>query len=204
LVIILEEHSKIHNKKKKIIEKYNSSSQFYDKRYRVIQEEKYEIVLNNYRADGRIILDLGCGTGLFFEYIKKSLLHKEAIKLNYVGVDISWKMLLEFKSKIINFNYSNYTPNLILSDIDCLPFRENIFFSIFALTSFQNLPHTKDGINESFRVSKNNADFKFSILKKKLELESLLKILKTKIKDLYIINNENLEDIVIQGIILKE
>ncbi len=200
----MEEHSTSHNKKEKIIRDYNKTAHFYDKRYRRIQGEKYEIVLNNYRVNGSHILDLGCGTGLFFEYIIKVLLHKEEIKFNYVGVDISWNMLLEFKSKIINTNYRNYNPNLILGDIDCLPFRENIFVSVFALTSFQNLPHTKGAIKESFRVSKNNGMFKLSILKKKLDLDSLLKIFNTKISDLIITKNDNLEDVVIQGIVLKE
>ena len=200
----MEEHSKCHNKKKKIIEKYNSSYLIYDKRYSLIQEEKYKIVLNNYEVDGRHILDLGCGTGLLFEYIKKTLSNRKRVKLNYIGVDISWNMLLEFKLKIIKYNYRRYSPNLILSDIDCLPFRDNIFLSTFAITSFQNLPDIKDGIKESFRVSKNNAEFKFSILKKKLDLDSLLKIFKTKIRDLIIINNEDLEDVVIQGSLLKD
>lgn len=204
MVIILEERSKSHNKKKKIIEKYNSSSQFYDKRYGLIQEDKFEIVLNNYRSEERLILDLGCGTGLFFEYINKKILNNEKIKLNYVGLDISWNMLLEFKSKIANSDYINYNPNLILSDIEYLPFRENIFLSVFALTSFQNLPNIKNGIIESFRVGKNNAEFKFSILKKKLDIESLLKIIETKLRELSITNNENLEDVVIQGVLSKE
>lgn len=199
----MEERSKNDNKKKNIIEKYNSTSYFYDKRYRAIQEEKYEILLKNYIVNDKNILDLGCGTGLFFQYVAKSLLNKALITSNYIAVDISWNMLLKFKSKIISPNYSKYPPNLILSDIEYLPFRDNTFFSIFSLTSFQNLPHIKNGIKESFRVSKHNADFKFSILKKKLDLESLLKILEPKIKGLSVIKRENLEDIIVQGKIVK-
>jgi len=200
----LEEHSKNQNKKKSIIEKYNSSSHFYDKRYKAIQEEKYEIVLKNYKANGKIIIDMGCGTGLFFEYITKSIKKQEEIKGNYVAVDISWNMLLRFKSKVINYKYKKYALNLILSDMEHLPFRENIFDSIFSLTSFQNLPHIQIGITESFRVSKNNADYNFSILKKKLELELLLKILKPEIKEIEVIEKENLEDFIIQGKLLKD
>jgi len=200
----LEEHSKNQNKKKSIIEKYNSSSHFYDKRYKAIQEEKYEIVLKNYKANGKIIIDMGCGTGLFFEYITKSIKKQEEIKGNYVAVDISWNMLLRFKSKVINYKYKKYALNLILSDMEYLPFRENIFDSIFSLTSFQNLPHIQIGITESFRVSKNNADYNFSILKKKLELELLLKILKPEIKEIEVIEKENLEDFIIQGKLLKD
>ena len=84
-----------------------------------------------------------------------------------------------------------------------LPFRNDIFHSIFTLTSFQNLPGIQKGIIESLRVSRNNADFNFSILKKKLDLKSLLDMLKSKIKDLDLIKIEELEDIIITGKILK-
>jgi demethylmenaquinone methyltransferase/2-methoxy-6-polyprenyl-1,4-benzoquinol methylase len=199
----LEESLKNHDKKKRIIDKYNSTSYFYDKRYRAIQSEKYEIVFNNYRANGKNILDMGCGTGLLFEYITKLILNKGVIRCNYVAVDISWNMLLEFRSKVINLENRKNSLNLILSDIECLPFRENTFYSIFSLTAFQNLPSIENGIEELYRVCKHNADFKFSILKKKLELEKLIEILKPKIEDLDIIKKEDLEDIVIQGKISK-
>ena len=199
----MEEHSKNHDKKKRIIDKYNSSSFFYDKRYRAIQEEKYEIVLNNYIGNEKLMLDMGCGTGLLFEHIIKLILEREVIRINYVALDISWNMLLEFKSKIFKMKKRRFSPNLILADIEYLPFRENIFFSIFSLTSFQNLPHIQEGLKELYRVSKHNADFKFSILKKNLELELLLEILSPIIKDLKVIKKENLEDIIVQGRLLK-
>ncbi|MFW9827893.1 MAG: methyltransferase domain-containing protein [Candidatus Thorarchaeota archaeon] len=203
MVVILEEKSKIYNKKKKIIEKYNSTSDFYDKRYKAIQEEKYEIALKNYKDNKNHLLDLGCGTGLLFEYFINSNLEKEIIKNNYIGVDISWNMLLKFKSKSSKSEYTEYSPNLILADIEHLPFRKNIFYSIFSFTSFQNLPDTKIGIKELLLVSKNNAYFKFSILKKNLELDSLLRILKTNLKEVSILQKQNLEDVIIQGRIFK-
>ncbi|MFX1568066.1 MAG: class I SAM-dependent methyltransferase [Promethearchaeota archaeon] len=204
MVISVEEHSKNQNKKKNIIEKYNSSSHFYDKRYKKIQKEKYEILLKNYKAHGKIILDLGCGTGLSFDYMSKLFKRQGDIKTIYVGLDISWNMLLEFKSKIINFSDYKNILNLILSDIEYLPLRENIFCSIFSLTSFQNLSYIQNGIEESFRVSKNNADYKLSILKKKIKFESLLNLLKPKIKKLVVLETENLEDFIVEGKISKE
>ena len=200
----MEDHSKNQNKKKNIIEKYNSTSHFYDKRYKKIQKEKYEILLKNYTAYGKLILDLGCGTGLSFDYMSKLFKKQGQIMSIYVGLDISWNMLLEFKSKLINFSHHKNILNLILSDIEYLPFRENIFCSILSLTSFQNLPYIQNGIEESFRVGKNNADYKFSILKKKIKLESLLNLLKPKIKELEVLETENLEDIIVEGKISKE
>ncbi|MFX1419581.1 MAG: hypothetical protein ACFE9N_11735 [Promethearchaeota archaeon] len=73
----MKEKFKNYYKKKKIIEKYNSTSYFYDRRYKLIQEEKYEIVLKNYKMDGKIILDLGSGTGLFYEYYRKTIFDKK-------------------------------------------------------------------------------------------------------------------------------
>ncbi|MFX1594686.1 MAG: methyltransferase domain-containing protein, partial [Promethearchaeota archaeon] len=81
-------HRKI-DKKKKIIRDYNKTASVYDRRYRELQEEKYEFLLKNYRANGKNILDLGCGTGLFFEYIRKSILDNQEIKCNYTAIDIS-------------------------------------------------------------------------------------------------------------------
>ena len=60
------------------------------------------------------------------------------------------------------------------------------------------------GLLELFRVSKNKAEFKFSILKKNLELELLLEILRPIIEDLRVIKEENLEDFIIQGSLLKD
>ncbi|MFW9820055.1 MAG: class I SAM-dependent methyltransferase [Candidatus Thorarchaeota archaeon] len=199
----MEQNSNSHNKKKKIMRDYNKTAYFYDNRYSRLQQKKYEIVTKNYKTGSKQILDLGCGTGLFFEYLIKGLAHKKEMRFNYVGVDISWKMLLEFKSKFISINYSNCSVNVILSDIDYLPFRDSLFISVFALTSFQNLPNINNAIKELFRVCKNNCELKLSILKKNLDLDSLKSIFRNKIKNLTIINEENLEDIVIDGKILK-
>jgi len=195
----LEENSKNHNKKKKIIKDYNKTAHFYDNRYNRIQQEKYEILTKNYRINGKQILDLGCGTGLFFEYLIKTTVAKDITKSNYIAVDISWNMLLKFKSKTFKDDNSGHLPNFILSDIDHLPFRENTFDIIFTFTSFQNLPSIRNGIEELTRVCKNNADFIFSILKKNLDLNSLLKILELYVKDIIVIQKEKLEDIIIQG-----
>lgn len=181
------------NHKREIITRYNSTSPFYDSRYKEIQESKYQIILYNQDLNRRFNLDLGCGTGLLIEYlIKAKKIYKTSLVF-YIGLDISLNMLLEFKSKLNKLNFQNKV-SLLLSDIENLPFRENMFDTIYSITSFQNLVNIDKAILESLRVSKNKTDFNFSILKKKLNLEILLEILKPffNFEQISKINSENI------------
>ena len=189
-------------KKKKIISNYNKTASFYDNRYRKLQEQKYKIILKNYRSKSKLILDAGCGTGLFIEFIIALTKQKEFIPFIYVGTDISLKMLEIFRTKLQRLKMK-YEFNLILSDIENLPFRENIFQSIFSLTSFQNLPNIDEGVRNLYRVGRNKADLNLTILKKKNNLKELITFLRSLVRNLEITNKENLEDIIIQGKILK-
>lgn len=203
MVFLLEKRDKKYSKKKKIIEEYNFSSEVYDKRYKVLQEEKYKRALNRYNTRGKIILDLGCGTGLLLEFILTSNNVQFKMDLTYIGVDISWNMLKNFKSKIIQRKPISKIM-LMLADIENLPFRDNSFNLILSFTSFQNLPNIEKGILDSLRVSVHDSDFIFTILRKKLEQNSLIGLLNPIVSDLVIIDQEDLEDVVIQAKFLKK
>lgn len=190
------------NHKREIITKYNSTSLFYDSRYKEIQESKYQIILYDQDLNKRFILDLGCGTGLLIEYLMKAKKINKTSLGFYIGLDISLNMLLEFKSKLNKLNFQN-NISLLLSDIENLPFRENMFNTIYSITSFQNLVNINMAILESLRVSKNNTDFNFSILKKKLNLEMFLDILKPFSEIEQISSTNDLEDVIIRGKFLK-
>jgi len=198
----LKNLNKTIGKKKKIISNYNKTASFYDNRYREIQEQKYKIILKNYQFKSKLILDAGCGTGLFIEFIIALTNQKDFIPFIYVGTDISLNMLDRFRIKLQRLKLK-YEFNLILSDIENLPFRENVFQCIFSLTSFQNLPNIDEGVRNLYRVGKNNADLNLSILKKNCNLIELMKSLKPLVKNLKTNNKENLEDIIIHGKILK-
>ncbi len=191
------------DKKKEIINKYNSTSHFYDKRYSQIQSKKYDQILKNYVLDRKIILDAGCGTGLLFEYTIDLFKQEKRIFYSYIANDISWNMLMEFKSKLVNLK-KQLEVNLILSDLENLPFRKNTFHSIFSATAFQNLPNILNGVKESLRVVKSNGDIILSILKKKINLEELLSYLEPFVKEIIIIKIDTIEDIIIKGKLLKD
>jgi len=194
-------------KKRKIMESYNSSSHIYDKRYRKIQYEKFALILKDFTLASKIILDGGCGTGLLFEFI---LENKKEIIPNYffsfVGVDISSKMIEKFKKKLLNKNFViSQNIHLIVADLENLPFRSNIFNSVISLTSYQNLPNLKKGLNESIRVVSDYASFRISILKKKLDKNTFLEIIKKNFQGIEIIGEKRkgLEDLIIKASLIK-
>lgn len=184
------------------MEKYDSTSDFYDNRYKKIQEEKYKILLSNFQMVNNIILDAGCGSGLFFDFILKQFKEDQIKFMNYIGIDISSKMLKRFVKKRKKSS-EHLKLNLILADIENLPIRENKIDSIYSITSLQNLPNLKKGIIEIIKVSKHMANFYLSILKKTLNLESLVSFLEQNITNLRIIDMESIEDFIVQGNVIK-
>ena len=191
------------DKKKIIIEKYNSTSSFYDDRYRKIQNKKYALQLKNADFEHKTLLDAGCGTGLLFEFISSLSNYVSHRDLKYIGLDISWKMLKNFIDKINRLNYSGKV-SIILGDIENLPFREGAFDLIFSITSLQNLQFLTEGLKELIRVGKKNTTLKVSILKKQLKIEEVITFLNSHTINLNTEILEDLEDIIIQGNLKKD
>lgn len=189
------------NKKQEIINKYNQTSEFYDRRYVKIQQDKFSLILKDNSIYEKLILDAGCGTGLLFGVIDNSFEKSNITDFHYVGVDISINMLKRFHSKL---DHKAKKVNLILTDLENLPFRDNKFTLLFSFTSLQNLPDVIEGVKESFRVVKDGTDVNFSILRKKLNKERLKVLLKPLIKYMKIIDIESIEDVLFTGKALKE
>ena len=190
-------------KKKIIIVKYNSTSSFYDDRYKNIQNEKFELHFKKTDINRKILLDAGCGTGLLFEYISRLNGNFLGRQLKYVGIDISGKMLKHFYNKTKKIR-NKINTNLILGDIENLPLREDKFNLIFSITSLQNLHDLKKGLKEIIRVGKENAGLKLSILRKQLKLEEVITFLNSHTFNLRTENLEELEDVIIHGSLLKD
>lgn len=119
---------------------YNLTAEFYDRRYREIQFEKYKNSLPFVSLSGRI-LDHGCGTGLFHEYLKY---------FNMIGIDNSSKMIEIAQKK---------GEKVVLGDIENLPFTNNSFDIVFSFTTIQNSKNYNATLTEVKRVLKNNGSF---------------------------------------------
>lgn len=202
MVIFLKPLNKDLDKKKNIIEKYNSTSSFYDNRYSKIQKEKYKILLRKCNLNYKTILDAGCGTGLLIEYVFNLNIDNTKKKVKYIGIDISWKMLMNFCDKFKKIKDIE-NINLILGDIENLPLRQDSFKVIFSITSLQNLPVIKKGVGEFIRVGQKDSLLKLSILRKQLKVDDLISYLKTHTINLKTELLENIEDVIIQGSLNK-
>ena len=193
------------NKKREIIGKYDSTAHFYDDRYSKIQREKFNLIFADFSFEDKLLLDAGCGTGLFHDFLLEHLLLDSDKRYRLLGADISWNMLKTFLLKLkTNEKLVKNQVNLVLSDLENLPFREDVFHSIISLTSLQNLPNIYNGIEESFRVTRNNGEARFSILKKKIDLNDMISHIKLHAKNLELVENDDLEDFILSFTLHKK
>ena len=185
------------DKKRKIKEDYDATSFFYDERYKIIQKAKYKMVLKDFKIDSKSILDAGCGTGLLFEEIRY-ISDFDFLKCQYIGVDISLGMLRNFKNKLRKDHiHIHRRVNLVLTDIENLPFRENVFKVIFCITSLQNLANIENGIQNLISVGMDDADLVISFLRKKLDKNMLIHLLENYTKKIEIQDIGDIEDVII-------
>ncbi len=155
------------NKKRKVMQRYNSTAHIYDMRYSEEQTAKIKAALEILSiTKGSLILDVGCGTGLLFSYVKDKA---EMI----VGLDTSSNVLLQASGHVKR----SRNIHLILADADNMPLKGGIFSHLFAVTLIQNMPSPSETLNEMKRVAKKDAVIVVTGLKKKFaktDFEELL------------------------------
>ncbi|TFF90562.1 MAG: class I SAM-dependent methyltransferase [Promethearchaeota archaeon] len=187
------------DKKMKMMKKYNLSSEFYDQRYENIQRQKYEIILTRKYIQGGYYLDIGCGTGLFFDMLR-NFLGKRVYY--FIGMDISIKMLQKFDEKLNNLNKKKRRRlSLLVADLEHLPFREKSFSTFFSFTTFQNTESFPKAFKEVKRVAQKNSTMISSILKKSKSKEIFLDQINKNLKESELIVENLTEDILVRGFI---
>lgn len=140
----------------------------YDARYAREQKAKYEAAFESLGSTsyGKV-LDVGCGTGLLFEYLADKA-------ETTIGLDISRKTLNKAKERMQPF------PNvhLILADADYIPLQGKVFSHVFAMTLIQNVPKPIDTLNEITRVARNDAKIVLTALRKVFTMENFKKLVR--------------------------
>lgn len=176
---------KVWDKKRELKDRYDSTADFYDGRYRDIQEKKFRAIREELEAADSV-LEVGCGTGLFISNISQ-------FAGLFVGVDFSLGMLKKASLRAEN-------ALLILADADYLPVKDDVFDAVFSLTLLQNMPQPRRTIEEMSRVVKPKGKIIITALEKKHSTHEIREwVLSTNIKPLKIGKLPDSEDILCVG-----
>ena len=157
----------IWNRKRKVMRRYDHSASVYDTQYTDEQEAKIKAALNILRLKkDSLVLDVGCGTGLLFPYIAED---SDLL----VGLDFS-KILGQARKRAKQF----LNVAVLRADADFLPFPDNTFDVVFAITLLQNMPDPLRGLYEIRRVAQSKAAVVATGLKKEFYREEFTQLLK--------------------------
>jgi ubiquinone/menaquinone biosynthesis C-methylase UbiE len=152
--------------KRKIMQRYDVTAEMYDERYGQEQAAKYRKALENVDVAGRVVLDVGCGSGLFFGEVAVQA-------AMVVGVDVSRGLLLKAKKQAVAFG----NVFVVQADADHLPFRDGFFDCAFAFTLLQNMPKPAETLCELKRVAKCGGMVVVTGLKKAFPLAAFMDVL---------------------------
>lgn len=148
------------------MESYDSSSETYDELYQEEQMAKYMRGLRMIPGvGGSVVLDAGCGSGLFLKLIAGF------VKLA-IGLDFSRRML-----EIARRNVDRRSVELVLGDVEHLPFKDGSFDKVFMFTVLQNVPKPFKALREVYNATTDDGYLVASFLKRvysKGEVERLL------------------------------
>jgi len=172
-------------KKRQTMRHYNQSATVYDAQYYKEQEAKIKAALAelNLKKEN-LILDAGCGTGLLFPHVA------ERVKL-VVGIDISARILKEAKKRVKEY----LNTAVIISDTDYMPFPNNTFDAVFAITLLQNTPKPHQTLNEMKRVTKQNATIVATGIKKAFSRKKFTQLLRETELEIKVLRlDENLKE----------
>ena len=155
----------------------------YEERYAEEQKAKYKAALKNVEVADGMVLDVGCGSGLFFREVT-------AQSKIVVGIDISHKLLLKAKEQ------TNGLGNVLVSqaDADHLPFKDAFFDMVFAFTVLQNMPKPAETLRELMRVTKLGGKVVVTGLKKAFPLNTFMDTLEgSGMKIISFVDNKDLK-----------
>lgn len=152
--------------KRQVMQRYDLTAQMYDERYAEEQEAKYVKALENVNVSNGAVLDVGCGSGLFFS-------HAAFKAHSVVGLDVSLKLLVQAKEHAKRF----VNVHVLQADADHLPFYNGFFEDVFVFTVLQNMPQPNETLKELKRVAKLAGSVVVTALKKAFSLNVFMDLL---------------------------
>jgi ubiquinone/menaquinone biosynthesis C-methylase UbiE len=182
-------------KKSSVMRRYNLTAEMYDARYCLEQQAKYEAALKCMKLkSGSIVLDLGCGSGLFFNQVASSAPF-------VVGVDVSKQLLLQAKERAKP--HSNAA--VVLADADHLPFSDSTFTHVFAFTMLQNMPKPLLTLQQAQNAARGKAFFVLTGLKRVFSIETFSELLeKANLRAVALTDEETLQCYIVTAVNLKK
>jgi ubiquinone/menaquinone biosynthesis C-methylase UbiE len=109
----------------------------------LVKKYEAELILDLLKPkQGEIILDAGCGTGVF-------TLDILSWGSKVIGLDISLPMLIRAGKKLKGFPFQ-----MVLADMLNLPFPESSFDKVVSVTALEFIEDAKGAVKELFRVTK--------------------------------------------------
>jgi len=128
--------------KKSIVEHYDVYGKIYDKKNTSVKQQMIDKLafskIKQY-AQGKDVLEVGCGTGIWMEKLQQEV-------KSIWGIDISKGMLREAKIKNLN---------VTIGDADLLPFPDKSFEFVFSYRVLPHVPDINKAIKEIKRVLKD-------------------------------------------------
>lgn len=147
--------------KLELMRDYNATAHLYDDRYGQEQILKISFLLGRVRPKRHdVLLDIGCGTGLLFEFVDCKLI---------VGIDLSINMLKEAKRRRREY------IELVLGDAEFLPIKSEVVDVVISVTVLQLLRDNNTFMSEVFRCLKSGGVFGISLLSKSKVPEVVMK-----------------------------
>ncbi len=113
---------------------------------------------------GMEILDLGCGTGILFDLLRRRVADNGSV----TGVDFSIEMAEKAHR---NFPFANV--NVVDADVSSLPFKESVFDMGVSFSAFAHFADKQKALDEAHRVLKPGAKMYIMHLQSSKELAAI-------------------------------
>ncbi len=133
-----------------MVSKYDITSNSYDELYGEEQFLKYDFIFSKLSVRlGRDVADIGCGTGLLYEFLKKAF---KQTPLRYLCIDASEGMIRRAASK----NPRDPRVIFIVSFAENLPLKDGSVDDAIMITVWDNLENPLEAVAELERVARNS------------------------------------------------